>query len=122
MGARLVHGDPATVAGADPDARAAWREPDVVREERRCDVAGESRPRRLGEVEHGDPLRLRPERRPQCVGESGHVPRRPADVGPVHDPVASKVHDGDLAALRIGDVCDASVPAGGRVARLPEPA
>ena len=82
----------------------------------------QARPQRIGDVEHRDPLGLRPERRPEAVAEERHVPGRAPDIGPVDDPVADEVEDDDLAAGRVRDVGEAAVGGAGRVARRAEAA
>ena len=68
--ARVVDRDPAPVARGDPDAPAAGREADVVREEGRPHRPDDPRPPRLCEAQHRDRVRLAPERDPEPAARS----------------------------------------------------
>jgi hypothetical protein len=120
-----VHRQAALAASGHPHAPPAGGEADVVNSERRRDVAGHTRVRRITrDVDHDDALGRRAERDPQrpaarverdVAGEraDGHAPQ---DAGP------DQVDDGELAGVRVGDVGVAAVGRDRRVARLGEAA
>ena len=114
-----VQRDPALAARCDPQAPVGG-DGDVVREERRRDVAGRARAQRVGDVD-GDELRCaRPERDAERAAAARHVAREVADAFAVHDATAGEVDRRDLAAARVGD--EGVAPGDHRVARLGEAA